>query len=90
MFVEVCSFRLVGPSPYSLRERRSLSLSAATHPLACLDRFVSPFPLHHGQGGFPWDGGLLFQGEGRGVDHALKLSSGRKPPPFAADPAIAW
>ena len=58
--------------------------------LACLDRFVSPFPLHHGQGGFPWDGGLLFQGEGRGVDHALKLSSGRKPPPFAADPAIAW
>ena len=58
--------------------------------MACLDRFVSPFPLHHGQGGFPWDGGLLFQGEGRGVDHALKLSSGRKPPPFAADPAIAW
>ncbi len=51
--------------------------------MACLDRFVSPFPLHHGQGGFPWDGGLLFQGEGRGVDHALKLSSGRKPLLFA-------
>ena len=57
--------------------------------MAYLDRFVSPFPLHRGQGGSPWDGGLLFHGERRGVDHALKLSIGGTPP-FAADPAIAW
>jgi len=53
VFVEVFSFRLVGPFAHSLRERRSFSLSASTHPLACLDRFVSPFPSAVGRVGFP-------------------------------------
>jgi len=44
---------------------RSLSLSAATHPLACLDRFVSPFPSTVGRAGSP--GMVVCCSKGRGV-----------------------